>query len=1661
MSGGKDENLLRMTKEDLQRWIQAEVDRNPQLMERREQLSQVEEWVKQKERESTFTRLLYSNACESVLECESVMKGLYGMLGLEYRDVDSEEEGEGVKEPQDVIHITDDDEDDGDNITGCDEEDNDLFVIDLGATKETLEPMLEKVTLAMQKSSRLVQDLVQMVKKTSSVNAESSSDITSRPSSTSTPEISPFESVIPTHSSPPVTQTNPTESLELTDHSFAVIKTESLWPSKMSLLSSNSGECKDMSGHNLDSTATIKTEPQLTPLTSYELTSLPSGSKQHDTIASHNCPSIKTETQLMEVTPSIMFSNPSSSDQHENIESQNLPSVAMIKTEPQLTAMTSFELSSIPSSYKQCKLIAMDNLPSRATIKTEPQLNEVTHEMSLLPSSSVLTETIASCNLDFKATIKTETQLTALTTSNVSLLPIKSENPETIASHKAYCKETIKNKPQLTAMPPSIMTSLPSTSEQPKTTASHNSAYIATNNTDPQWTEMTPCEMSSPPHSSDQTSPSASQNSDSLAINETNLQLSATTPEISSAPSSSEQPKRTIQNSDSTAIDKTDPQSTGASPKKSSLPGNSEQPRTMDGDKSVSLCKKTKKRTKRKKSAISSVPSSSATIRLRSSTAAGSKTSSPSSQNETLRTTSSAESSAELTDIEEPESPSNSDDSSDPSWFPDSPSSSTSSTNSSANKSTSKAETGSFSSIKKPAAFTESSDVIQVSKGSTSEVVSKGSTSEVVSKGSTSEVVSKGSTSEVVSKGSTSEASNALSNEPPEPSKIPKEIELKVSAEVLGKWNNKTWCQGTIEEIQTTEDGKRYTVEFKNGKKSVLPANQVASLKAPLLKDLYIGCRVVASSQDEGKTWFKGAVLAELPDRRNRMRFMVFYDDGQVAYLALPDLHIVCKQIKRVWKDIEDETVQLEVKEYLYLFPNPIAVVLRVGQDTKAERNGRFEPCTVLQMDGSLIQICFKGDKQKEWVYKGSDKLEHIVNIKKRLSQKIQPAKPVSTVPQHSTTSPSTTVTSATATITAVTSTTISSIHLTHQANVAVTKTPSITAQNTTSTVTPKSVTQQADTTVTKTPSVNPQNPTSATYQPKIVLQRLAMPSSMVAKANMQTTVSLRSAKRPAAYEEEEHMSEKDQSKSAYIYHRCCPACLDGVRPSIIDMHYGQNPLLIPLLFKFRRMTARRRLDGKVYFHIFYRSPCGRSLCDMVEVREYLFETRCDFLFLEMFCMDPFVLVNRARPPSTSTSQPHLYLQDISQGREVLPVPCINEVDDTPAPTVKYTIERIPAPGVSINTSLDFLTGCDCTDGCRDRSKCSCHQLTIEATSLCNGGPVDVTAGYTHKRLQTGLPTGVYECNPLCRCDPRMCSNRLVQHGLQLRLELFMTQHKGWGIRCKDDIAKGSFVCVFTGKIVNEDKVNEDETVSGNDYLANLDFIEGVDKLKEGYESEAYCSDTEGESNKKTLTMKTGPLWKNILYNENSNSSEEKDEPMQLETEQEEMDVCDESLSEKTLSSESHEISEDTQKNVTVLVNQKREGQESSAQKRCFARKSCQRRVKPLETSKTQNETTRAVQSAKNTRRLFNGEEACYIINARQMGNLGRYINHSCSPNLFVQNVFIDTHDLRFPWVAFFASKRIKAGTELTWDYNYEVGSVEGKVLLCCCGSSRCTGRLL
>ena len=76
------------------------------------------------------------------------------------------------------------------------------------------------------------------------------------------------------------------------------------------------------------------------------------------------------------------------------------------------------------------------------------------------------------------------------------------------------------------------------------------------------------------------------------------------------------------------------------------------------------------------------------------------------------------------------------------------------------------------------------------------------------------------------------------------------------------------------------------------------------------------------------------------------------------------------------------------------------------------------------------------------------------------------------------------------------------------------------------------------------------------------------------------------------------------------------------------------------------------------------------------------------------------------------------------------------------------------------------------------------------------------------------------------------------------------------------------------------------------------------------------------------------------------------------------------------------------------------------------------------------------------------------IYDASKIGNLGRFFNHSCNPNLGIQNVFIDHHDLRFPRVSFFTLKHIKAGEEICWDYGYKTNHG----IQCHCGAKNCKG---
>ena len=75
------------------------------------------------------------------------------------------------------------------------------------------------------------------------------------------------------------------------------------------------------------------------------------------------------------------------------------------------------------------------------------------------------------------------------------------------------------------------------------------------------------------------------------------------------------------------------------------------------------------------------------------------------------------------------------------------------------------------------------------------------------------------------------------------------------------------------------------------------------------------------------------------------------------------------------------------------------------------------------------------------------------------------------------------------------------------------------------------------------------------------------------------------------------------------------------------------------------------------------------------------------------------------------------------------------------------------------------------------------------------------------------------------------------------------------------------------------------------------------------------------------------------------------------------------------------------------------------------------------------------------------------IIDATKYGNLSRFINHCCEPNCYAQANEIDGKK----HILLYAKRFIKAGEEITYDYNFDS---ESEKIQCRCGAPNCRGRL-
>lgn len=202
----------------------------------------------------------------------------------------------------------------------------------------------------------------------------------------------------------------------------------------------------------------------------------------------------------------------------------------------------------------------------------------------------------------------------------------------------------------------------------------------------------------------------------------------------------------------------------------------------------------------------------------------------------------------------------------------------------------------------------------------------------------------------------------------------------------------------------------------------------------------------------------------------------------------------------------------------------------------------------------------------------------------------------------------------------------------------------------------------------------------------------------------------------------------------------------------------------------------------------------------------------------------------------------NLICLDISHGMEGLSIPCTNDIDGAPVPSFDYiTYNRFSEHADAILKTVLANTE-------KQAKPCSgCYKIDMDDPEACISVHVDVSEGRRdHDRridwqgepmlgrlpydryglLQLGwLTIDVVECNSRCQCGPN-CVNRELQKGLNVHLEVFKTEERGWGVRTLDQIPRGKFILEYVGEMLTEGEVSKRGLVYpeyNSSYLFNVD----------------------------------------------------------------------------------------------------------------------------------------------------------------------------------------------------------------------------------------------
>lgn len=642
-------------------------------------------------------------------------------------------------------------------------------------------------------------------------------------------------------------------------------------------------------------------------------------------------------------------------------------------------------------------------------------------------------------------------------------------------------------------------------------------------------------------------------------------------------------------------------------------------------------------------------------------------------------------------------------------------------------------------------------------------------------------------------------------------------VHYAVRSRAEGKMQNWVACK-LLETTTLNDNTKLYRVHFLDN----LP-NAIATVKGKDISintinpKLKIGARVIAQFSKPSPKYkevtkrFIPGVIGEKLSKHNNQRYLVFCDYGQVLYAGPHAVREVMECSPNVWEDVHDNLRQF-IFDYLQSQTVRQRALLNVrnGQVVKTERNGEWKDAVVAAIDCSIIKMLFSGDQSYEWLYRGSKRLGPLFQ---------QGNRSYNTNARRN--DPN-----------------ISYITIDDDVEQP--------APEVKSEVKPEEKPETKE----EIEKKNTARKSTAPAQPhmRILQQHQAQLQQQQPQTGPITPIILNDdniyIEEPIVITKQRHFTPKAGiAAKRYVAHSCSPSCLVAQAGTLSQY----SPLSKPLLTYWERLIVRQKHNRWIQ----YKAPCGRRLRDMYEIHKYLKMTKC-FLNVDNFDFDVNIAVLSSYEVIDKAKCP-LYIADMSNGKEGMKIPIINAFDNQAPAKLEYSAVRLPMTGVHINTDPAFRSCCDCTDDCADKTKCACFQLTTQGMKFAypNEELLDDDISYVWKRLLNPVQTGIYECGTQCKCSNR-CLNKVVQQPIQIKMQLFRTKDRGWGLQCCHDIPKGTFICIYAGKLYREEDANALclGLNHGDEYFAELDIIETATPLKNGYETGVVYEDSDTEEEK-------------------------------------------------------------------------------------------------------------------------------------------------------------------------------------------------------------------